>query len=178
MNLVGQATSFFNEKNRNIASDLLDILSESHQEVPEWLEGLAKEAKKDTHSRRNYGGGRRYVSNSFDFIKRNVFLDRVVLVHVITVVQHKYVIVEVVVVVVAVEAVVQQVDIIVINSNGMDLMVVVPVVICGLEIIKPLVVVVAVVMIVSNSNLVAVTVTVNRITVGGTIRHETKIKIK
>ncbi|CAF1032213.1 unnamed protein product [Adineta steineri] len=57
--MLGQATSFFNEKNRNIATDLLDILSESHQEVPEWLEGLAREAKKDTHSRRNFGGGRR-----------------------------------------------------------------------------------------------------------------------
>ncbi|CAF3425393.1 unnamed protein product [Rotaria sp. Silwood1] len=57
--MTGQATSFFNEKNRNIAVDLLDILSESHQEVPEWLEGLAKEAKKDNYSKRNYGGGRR-----------------------------------------------------------------------------------------------------------------------
>jgi hypothetical protein len=56
---LGQATSFFNEKNRNIAVDLLDILSESHQEVPEWLEGLARETKRETHSKRNYGGGRR-----------------------------------------------------------------------------------------------------------------------
>jgi ATP-dependent RNA helicase DDX3X len=55
----GQATSFFNEKNRNIATDLLDILSEAHQEVPEWLEGLAREAKKDNYSKRSYGGGRR-----------------------------------------------------------------------------------------------------------------------
>jgi hypothetical protein len=59
VNYLGQATSFFNEKNRNIATDLLDILSESHQEVPEWLEGLARETKKDNFSRRNYGGGRR-----------------------------------------------------------------------------------------------------------------------
>ncbi|CAF0772679.1 unnamed protein product [Rotaria sordida] len=57
--MAGQATSFFNEKNRNIATDLLDILSESHQEVPEWLEGIARETKKDNYSRRNYGGGRR-----------------------------------------------------------------------------------------------------------------------
>ena len=41
--------------------DLLDILSESHQEVPEWLEGLTKEAKRDTYSKRGYGGGRRCV---------------------------------------------------------------------------------------------------------------------
>lgn len=56
---LGQATSFFNEKNRNIAGDLLDILTEAHQEVPEWLEGLTRETRKDNHSRRNYGGNRR-----------------------------------------------------------------------------------------------------------------------
>ena len=56
---LGQATSFFNEKNRNIAGDLLDILSEAHQEVPEWLEGLNRETRKDNHARRNYGGNRR-----------------------------------------------------------------------------------------------------------------------
>ena len=56
---LGQATSFFNEKNRNIATELLDILSEAHQEVPEWLEGLARESKKDNYSKRSYGGGRR-----------------------------------------------------------------------------------------------------------------------
>jgi hypothetical protein len=72
---LGQATSFFNEKNRNIATELLDILSESHQEVPEWLEGLARETKKDTFARRNYGGGgRRYISNSFNSVKLNILL--------------------------------------------------------------------------------------------------------
>ncbi|UJR23740.1 hypothetical protein I4U23_026717 [Adineta vaga] len=57
--MLGQATSFFNEKNRNIVTDLIDILTESHQELPEWLEGLARETKKDTQSRRNYGANRR-----------------------------------------------------------------------------------------------------------------------
>lgn len=59
--MTGQATSFFNEKNRNIANDLLDILSEAHQEVPEWLEGLTRETRKENYSKRNYGGngGRR-----------------------------------------------------------------------------------------------------------------------
>lgn len=56
---LGQATSFFNEKNRNIAVDLLDILTEAHQEVPEWLEGLTRETRKDNYSRRNYGGNNR-----------------------------------------------------------------------------------------------------------------------
>ncbi|CAF1166690.1 unnamed protein product [Adineta ricciae] len=57
--MAGQATSFFNEKNRNIAMELLDILTEAHQEVPEWLEGLARETKRDNYSKRNYGGNRR-----------------------------------------------------------------------------------------------------------------------
>ena len=99
--------------------------------------------------------------------------------HVITVIQHNYVIVEAVVVVVtvvaAVERVVHQVDITIIN-HGMDPMVV-PVVICGPVIIK-VVVVPVVVMNVTNNQLVPATViVVNRIRVGGTIQHETKIKI-
>jgi uncharacterized protein YifN (PemK superfamily) len=65
---LGQATSFFNEKNRNIATELLDILSESHQEVPEWLEGLTRETKKDSYSRRNYGNSRRYVRALYFFV--------------------------------------------------------------------------------------------------------------
>uniref|UniRef100_A0A9J8B2I1 RNA helicase n=1 Tax=Cyprinus carpio carpio TaxID=630221 RepID=A0A9J8B2I1_CYPCA len=35
---LGLATSFFNDKNGNITKDLLDILVESKQEVPSWLE--------------------------------------------------------------------------------------------------------------------------------------------
>jgi hypothetical protein len=156
MNYLGQATSFFNEKNRNIATDLLDILSESHQEVPEWLEGLARETKKDNFSRRNYGGGRRWVDDCIDLVNRNIlmnlFLDLVVLVHVIIVIQHNYAIIEVVVI----EQVVRRVDTIVINNNGMDLMAV-PVVICGVAIISQ---VVLVVMIVFNSQLLVVMVIV------------------
>jgi hypothetical protein len=45
-----------------------------------------------------------------------------------------------------------------------------PVVICGLVIIK-----LVVVMIVTNNKLVPVMEIVNRITVGGTVHHETKI---
>jgi hypothetical protein len=109
------------------------------------------------------------------FIKRNILfvLDRVVLAHAITVIQHNYVITEEEVVVMVVERVVQQVDIIIINNNGMDPIMVVPVVIRGLVIIK-----LVVVMIVSNNKLVPVMVIVNRIKVGGTVHHETKTKIK
>ncbi|ESO11363.1 hypothetical protein HELRODRAFT_194828 [Helobdella robusta] len=45
---LGLATSFFNEKNRGLAKDLLELLSEAHQEVPIWLNDMAS---------RNYYGG-------------------------------------------------------------------------------------------------------------------------
>jgi hypothetical protein len=35
------ATSFFNDKNQNIVRDLLELLIEAKQEVPEWLEKCA-----------------------------------------------------------------------------------------------------------------------------------------
>lgn len=38
---VGLATSFFNNNNRNIVKDLVDILIEAKQEVPSWLETMA-----------------------------------------------------------------------------------------------------------------------------------------
>ena len=37
----GLATSFFNDKNKMIVKDLVELLVESHQEVPQWLETLA-----------------------------------------------------------------------------------------------------------------------------------------
>ena len=39
--------------------DLLDILTEANQEIPEWLEGLAREAKRDNYAKRNYNNNRR-----------------------------------------------------------------------------------------------------------------------
>nr|CAB3237017.1 ATP-dependent RNA helicase DDX3Y [Phallusia mammillata] len=38
---IGLATSFFNQKNINIAKDLVDLLLEASQEVPQWLESMA-----------------------------------------------------------------------------------------------------------------------------------------
>jgi len=38
---VGLATSFFNNNNRNIVKDLVDLLIEAKQEVPQWLETMA-----------------------------------------------------------------------------------------------------------------------------------------
>ena len=50
--LSGLATSFFNDKNRNVARDLVDLLSEAKQEVPGWLESMGYESARS-------GGGRR-----------------------------------------------------------------------------------------------------------------------
>lgn len=42
---VGNATSFFNEKNKNLVRDLLELLVESKQEVPTWLEDMAGDVR-------------------------------------------------------------------------------------------------------------------------------------
>jgi len=41
---VGVATAMVNEKNSNILKDLVDLLIEANQEVPAWIENLAKRA--------------------------------------------------------------------------------------------------------------------------------------
>lgn len=52
----GQAFSFMNERNRNIARDLLDLLTEGGQEVPPWLSGMGSGFGGGGGGRR--GGGR------------------------------------------------------------------------------------------------------------------------
>ena len=42
---LGLATSFFNDKNRNICKDLMDILVHSKQEVPSWMDSLTSEVR-------------------------------------------------------------------------------------------------------------------------------------
>ena len=72
---LGVATSFFNDKNRNMASDLVELITETNQELPDWLHNLAKEVSGE-HNRgrggmyggggRSYGGGQRgHRSNGF-----------------------------------------------------------------------------------------------------------------
>uniref|UniRef100_A0A1I8F5I6 RNA helicase n=1 Tax=Macrostomum lignano TaxID=282301 RepID=A0A1I8F5I6_9PLAT len=51
---LGRATSFFNDKNRNIVKDLLELLTESQQEVPDWLSQMAHESFRSS----GYGAGR------------------------------------------------------------------------------------------------------------------------
>ena len=42
---LGLATSFFNDKNRNICKDLMEILIHSKQEVPSWMDSLTSEVR-------------------------------------------------------------------------------------------------------------------------------------
>lgn len=48
---TGLSTSFFNDKNRNIGRGLSELLAESNQEVPSWLEDIAKGAPRTLQSR-------------------------------------------------------------------------------------------------------------------------------
>ena len=57
MYVVGLATSFFNDKNKNIVRDLVNLLCEAKQEVPSWLESIAYEARQS--------GGRRPQNKRF-----------------------------------------------------------------------------------------------------------------
>ena len=59
--ISGLATSFFNEKNKNIVKDLVELLVEAHQEVPSWLESMGYEAR-HTGGARSRGGNKRSVS--------------------------------------------------------------------------------------------------------------------
>jgi len=54
---LGKATSFFNEKNRNLAGDLIERLEEVHQIVPPWLKSITDEPSRQQPSSR--GRGRR-----------------------------------------------------------------------------------------------------------------------
>merc|ERR1719278_1798348 len=52
MGNLGLATSFFNDKNRNLAKDLIELIVESNQELPSWLESM-----------NHFGGGGRRGGN-------------------------------------------------------------------------------------------------------------------
>ncbi|KAJ8971885.1 hypothetical protein NQ314_000498 [Rhamnusium bicolor] len=61
MGNLGLATSFFNDRNRNLATGMLDLLIEAKQEYPSWLEGVAADGRVPSSGRRGgkgrYGGG-------------------------------------------------------------------------------------------------------------------------
>lgn len=58
---LGLATSFFNDRNRNLASSMLDLLIEAKQDIPSWLEGVAADGRCGGSGRRTgkgrFGGG-------------------------------------------------------------------------------------------------------------------------
>lgn len=69
--ILGLATSFFNERNRNMALDLVELITETKQELPEWLSVLAKEVQMEqrcSSGSRKYSSGKKYVQ------KKNVVL--------------------------------------------------------------------------------------------------------
>ena len=51
--ITGLATSFFNDKNRNVAKDLVELLNDTRQEVPSWLESLAYESHQNSGRNRS-----------------------------------------------------------------------------------------------------------------------------
>lgn len=57
---LGVATSFFNEKNRNIVRDLIELLTETNQDLPGWLEAFASDVNAPTSSRRGGGSKARF----------------------------------------------------------------------------------------------------------------------
>lgn len=67
MGNLGVATSFFNEKNRNICADLVELLVETKQELPSFLEEMHTQERSHGGPRRQTGGNqRRYGGNSFN----------------------------------------------------------------------------------------------------------------
>jgi ATP-dependent RNA helicase DDX3X len=52
----GEAISFFNEKNRNVARDLYDILNETQQEVPDFLSKIVDEIRQTHHQNKSRFG--------------------------------------------------------------------------------------------------------------------------
>ena len=71
---LGLATSFFNDKNRNMAVDLVELITETNQELPDWLHNIAKEVQGETRgrggggyggNRNNYSGGNRRGGGGF-----------------------------------------------------------------------------------------------------------------
>uniref|UniRef100_A0A1L8ED58 RNA helicase n=1 Tax=Haematobia irritans TaxID=7368 RepID=A0A1L8ED58_HAEIR len=60
MGNLGVATSFFNDKNRNICADLVELLIETKQELPSFLEDMMASDRSHGGNKRRGGGGNRY----------------------------------------------------------------------------------------------------------------------
>ncbi|XP_063633527.1 putative ATP-dependent RNA helicase Pl10 isoform X1 [Cydia splendana] len=65
MGNLGVATSFFNDSNRGLARDLVELLVEAKQDVPNWLTSTAADGRLGSSGRRagsRSGGGGRFAS--------------------------------------------------------------------------------------------------------------------
>lgn len=69
----GTATSFFNDKNKNLVRDLLELLVESKQEVPAWLEDMAGEVRQPMS--RGRGGSKRFVILVSNVLRKISYFD-------------------------------------------------------------------------------------------------------
>nr|CAD7399992.1 unnamed protein product [Timema poppensis] len=69
MGNLGLATSFFNDKNRNLVRDLVELLVETKQELPPWLDSMAADQRMPQNNRRGGGANKRMAANV-----RNVLL--------------------------------------------------------------------------------------------------------
>ena len=69
--LLGLATSFFNDKNRNVAKDMVELLNDTKQEVPGWLESIAYESHQSSGRNR----GRRFDIITSFFLFFLFFID-------------------------------------------------------------------------------------------------------
>lgn len=65
---TGMATAFFNRGNRGIVRDLIDLLKEAHQEVPSFLENIAREGS--GYGGRSGRGGRGRGANATRDMRR------------------------------------------------------------------------------------------------------------
>ncbi|VVC43577.1 Hypothetical protein CINCED_3A013867 [Cinara cedri] len=65
MGNLGLATSFFNDKNRNLTRDLMELITESKQELPGWLESMASDCRMSSGRRSNGSKGGRFGGTGF-----------------------------------------------------------------------------------------------------------------
>lgn len=70
---VGSATAFFNRNNKNVVRDLIDILREANQEIPSFLESIARESN---YGKRGGRGSGTRTTSTRDFRKFNGGLDK------------------------------------------------------------------------------------------------------
>jgi ATP-dependent RNA helicase DDX3X len=57
--ITGLATSFFNDKNRNLVRDLVELIVETKQELPTWLDSMATDRVPQNNRRSGGGAGKR-----------------------------------------------------------------------------------------------------------------------